>query len=150
MSSSGPLLRPSTRAWIRAPHEARCETCFFVKFQDPLCHAKLDNTDALKQAIRFVRSKDLSQRMLDHFSKTPVAFWILFIIADSLFPQRWIFAPTNVIFSVQGIVCSPIFKFVFGECVELVQKVVSSPVSKPASKKTLNAFFDHELEVFFA
>ena len=76
------------RAWSRAPQEAKCDTCFFVKFHDPLCHARLDSTDALKQAIRFVRSRDLSQRMLDHLSKTPVAFWILFVTAESLFPQR--------------------------------------------------------------
>ena len=76
------------RAWSRAPQEARCDICFFVNFHDPLCHAMLDSTDALKQVIRFVRSRDLSQRMLDHFSKTPVAFWILFVSADSLFPQK--------------------------------------------------------------
>ena len=53
----------------------------------------------MQQGIRFVRSTVVSQSMIDPLSNTPAAFCSLLVIADPLFPQRWIFAPTSVIFS---------------------------------------------------
>ena len=136
MSSSGPLLTPSMRAWSRAPQEAKWDCCFLVRVQEPLCHPRLESTDALKLRIRFDRSRVVSPIVLDHFSNTPVAFRSLFVMAEPLLLQTRIFAPTCVIFSAQGIVCPQTFKVAFGERVVLVQKVLSKPVPQARSSRS--------------
>ena len=135
MSSSGPLLTPSMRAWSPAPQQAKWDSCFLVRVQEPRCHPRLESTDALKQRSRFDRSRAVSQSLLDHFSNTPVAFWNLFVIADPLLLQKWVFAPTCMVFSAHAISCPSTFKVAFGERVVLVQRVLPIPVSRPAALK---------------
>ena len=128
-------------AWSRAPQETRGDSCVFVKVQQPLCHPRLENTDALKQRMRFVRFMFVSQSMFDHFLNTAVAFCSLRVIAEPLLLQRWNCAPTSVIVSDHGIEGLSMFREPLGERTVLVQKVFSMPVSRPApSKPTMHSF----------
>ena len=124
-----PFLTPRMRAWSRAAQEARRDSCFLVRVPEPLRHPRLDSTDGSRG---FVLSSPtyVSQNTLDHFSNTPVAFCSLLVIADPLFPQRWIFAPTCVIVLDHGI-----------ECLVIGQKVLSI---------TSSAFLHHNLEIVSA
>ena len=105
---------------------------FFVKFHDPLGHARLDSTDALKtgdplcQVWRFVAEDagpflENSRGFLDSVRHCRVA----------------LSAEMNFRAHESNFLCPGdcVFKFVLGECVELVQNVLSEPVSKPASRK---------------